>query len=343
MLQLRYTKAIVTAVTLLSMVAAVIIDHRWLSPVLYVLAYLCGSIFGLQAGFKSLRQRRINIDLLMMIAALGAALVGEYFEGALLLFLFSLSNLLQDFALEKTRDAIKKLMSMRPDTAEVFREGAYHIVPVEEVYRDDRIRVRPGGRISLDGIVVEGASAVNESAITGESLPAPKQIGDKVLAGTLNINGRLTIAVSRLAADSTLANVIRMVEKAREQKAQTASFLDAAEQHYAKAVILLTAVAIVLPAVAGTFLSDGIVSSHDLYGSGLALCADHRHSHHYLVGHRCRCPARGVVQRRALSGAGCRHSSGGLRQNRYPHFWQSATMPHRDGSAGMVPGHRNSQ
>ena len=247
-----------TAVTLVAMMAGLILQN-WLGGEgvgawawgAYAIAYGAGGYFGVQAGWASLREWRIDVDLLMILAAVGAALVGAPFEGALLLFLFSLSNVLQDYALGRTRRAIQSLMALRPLTARVRRGTAVNELPLEDITIGDILLIRPGEQIGLDGVVVAGQSSVNQAAITGESIPVTKQVGDGVLAGSLNERGALEVKVGRLAADSTLARLIKLVEEAQSQQAPTERFIDKAEQYYAAGVILMTILAIIIPPLLG--------------------------------------------------------------------------------------------
>lgn len=239
---------IVTFVAMMGGLAAEWLDApRFLPISLYVIAYITGGYYGLQAGLASLRELTIDVDLLMVLAALGAALVGAPFEGAMLLFLFSLSNVLQTYAMDRTRNAIRALMALRPAEATVQRDGETATLPIEEIRVGDLMVVKPGERLALDGRIVEGRSSLDQAAITGESIPVAKEPGDAVLAGSINERGGLLVEVTRLAQDSTLARLIKMVEEAQGQKAQTQRFIEKAEQYYALGVILMTAVAIVLP------------------------------------------------------------------------------------------------
>lgn len=218
----------------------------------YAVSYLLGGYFGLRAGLEKLRERTIDVDLLMILAAGGAALIGAPFEGALLLVLFSLSNVLQDYALERTSGAIHALMQLRPTTAEVVRSLAderriTEEMPIEDVTVGELVLVRPGGRIPLDGVVESGASAVDESMMTGESRPVDKSVDCEVLSGSINGSGALTIRVSREAGDSTIARIIAMVQQARENKARTEHFLNRFEAGYTIFVLLGTVVAAVGP------------------------------------------------------------------------------------------------
>ena len=244
-------EAIFTLVTLISMILAWLAETTALAApaavVLYSGAYVFGGWFGLKASLESLRQRTIDVDLLMVLAAVGAAIVGAPFEGAMLLFLFSLSNVLQDYALDRTRNAIRALMKLRPNQALIRRGDQLVTLPIEEIGVGDRFVVRPGDRIPLDGVVLEGESSVDQASITGESMPVTKRAGDALLAGTINQNGSLEARVTKLAQDSTLARLIKLVEEAQSEKAQTQRFLDKAEQYYAMGVIGFTLLAIVVP------------------------------------------------------------------------------------------------
>jgi Cd2+/Zn2+-exporting ATPase len=217
------------------------------SSVFYTVAYISGGFFGLKGGLESLRQRTVDVDLLMVLAALGAAVVGAPFEGALLLFLFSLSNVLQDYAMDRTRNAIRALMKLRPDQALIRRGSDLVTLPVERIVVGDRFVVRPGDRIPLDGVVVEGESTVDQASITGESMPVAKHPGNPVLAGTINKNGSLEARVTKLAKDSTIAKLIQLVEEAHSEKAHTQRFLDKAEQYYALGVIVFTILVAAIP------------------------------------------------------------------------------------------------
>ena len=213
----------------------------------FAIAYVAGGAFGLKGGLEALRQRTLDVDLLMVLAAIGAWIVGSPFEGAMLLFLFSLSNVLQAFALDRTRHAIRALMQLRPAQALVRRGGRNVLLPIEKLILNDRVIVRPGERIPVDGLVVEGTSSVDQASITGESMPVSKQTGSSVMAGTINQSGGLEVRVTKLAKDSTIARLIKMVEDAQSEKARTQRFIDRFEQVYAWVVISFTALLIVLP------------------------------------------------------------------------------------------------
>jgi len=237
-------QAICVGITFAAMFAGLLTSQTqlpaWLPSLFYLIAYVAGGIFGVQASVESLRQRRVDVDLLMVLAALGAAVLGAPFEGAMLLFLFSLSNLLQDYALGRTRSAIQALMKLRPDQA-LLKVGQDAILrPIESLRIGDHILVRPGERVPLDGVVVEGESTVDESTLTGESMPVAKKAGAPVFAGTINQSGSLEVRITKLAHESTIARLIKLVEEAQSEKAPTERFLDKFEQIYAMGVIGLT-------------------------------------------------------------------------------------------------------
>ena len=204
---------------------------------LYLIAFLTGGYYGLLDGIAVLRERRLDVNLLMIFAAVGAAYIGQPAEGAALLFLFSLSNTLQTFAMGRSRKAIEKLLDLRPPVATVRRGSRLVSLPVEKLVLGDTVLVRPGERFPIDGEVTSGASAVDQSTITGESVPVEKAVGNPVFAGTVNGNGALEIQVTRLAQDTTLAKIVQMVEEAQTKKAQTQRMLDQFEQVYALLVL----------------------------------------------------------------------------------------------------------
>jgi len=244
-------EAVCTVITFMGMVSGLIADRMgaptWVATLSYASAYLAGSIFGVKGGLESLRHFTIDIDLLMVLAAAGAWVVGSPFEGAMLLFLFSLSNVLQAFALDRTRHAIRALMKLRPAQALVKQGNRMVLLPVEAIAVGERFVLRPGDRIALDGVVVEGESSVDQASLTGESMPVSKQPGQAVLAGTINQNGSLEVRVTKLAKDSTIAKMIKLVEEAHSEKAKTQRFIDKFEQYYALGVIVATLLLIGVP------------------------------------------------------------------------------------------------
>lgn len=223
----------------------------WIAPLCYLAAYIAGGWEGVQSAWASLKERTVDIDLLMILAALGAAYVGAPLEGGVLLFLFSLSNLLQHGAMDHARKAIHALMKLRPANALTRRDGKLVTLPIDDLIIGDLVIVRPGESIPLDGVIESGESALDESSLTGESMPQNKKSGDPVFAGTINTSGGLEVRVTRLARDSAIARLIQMVEHAQSEKAKTQRFLDHAEQYYAAGVILFVLGLIAIPLVFG--------------------------------------------------------------------------------------------
>lgn len=237
---------------LLCMILAAIFEHTLgrgvLTAALYTGAYVFGGQYGVRSAIESLKERTLDVDLLMVLAALGAAVVGAPFEGALLLFLFSFSNVLQRHALDRTQRAIESLLTLRPDKA--LRKtpgGTAEEVPIDSLNVGDVVLVRPGELLPVDGVVVEGTGNVDESSLTGESMPVSKAAGSPVFAGTLNQTGGLEVMVSKKSQDSTLAKMVRLVAEAQAEKSKTQRFLEKAEQTYAAGVIAFTALVLVVP------------------------------------------------------------------------------------------------
>jgi Zn2+/Cd2+-exporting ATPase len=219
-----------------------------LSIPFYIISYIGGGYYGLIETYHHLRRFQLNIDFLMIAAAAGAAVLGEWVEGAILLFLFSLSGSLENYALDKSRNAIKSLLKLRPNEGLVrLPDGTEKMVPVEELQPGDHVIVKPGEHIPIDGKVISGQSAVDQSAITGESIPVSKQKGDTVFAATLNEHGVIEIEVTKSAKDTTLARIIDLVESAQKNRAKTQRFLDAFEPKYAVSVVVFVLLLIFIP------------------------------------------------------------------------------------------------
>jgi Cd2+/Zn2+-exporting ATPase len=223
------------------------LGQGWGTNLLYLGAYvLCGQA-GVRSAIASLREKTLDVDVLMVLAALGAGIVGAPFEGALLLFLFSFSNVLQSYALERTRRAIESLLTLRPDTALKKTGDIAELVAVDSLEPGDIVMVRPGELLPVDGLVAEGTSSVDQASLTGESMPVAKSVGAKVFAGTMNQTGALEITVTKKAEDSTLARIVRLVAEAQAEKSGTQRFLENAEKSYAAGVIALTVVVFLVP------------------------------------------------------------------------------------------------
>ncbi|MEX1157472.1 MAG: heavy metal translocating P-type ATPase [Thermomicrobiales bacterium] len=204
---------------------------------LYAAAFVTGGVRAAWTALTSLWRKHIDIDLLMVTAAIGAAIIGNWLEGGILLFLFSLGNTLEHYAMGRTYGAIRALMDLRPEEALVLRDGIEDVVFVEDLELDDTVIVRPGERIPADGEIIRGRSEIDQSAITGESMPVARGNGDGVFAGTMNGRGVLHLRVTRLANESVLAKIIDIVDQAQAEKSATQRFTDRFEGLYAGGVI----------------------------------------------------------------------------------------------------------
>lgn len=246
------------ALTLLAIILSLVAERvglpRALVLALNLAAYLAGGFYGFKSAAQSLTVGKLDVDLLMILAALGAAVIGQWHEGAVLLFLFSLSNVLQDYAIGRSRRAIRRLFANYPAVAKVKRGDQVTQVLISAIRIGDIVLIEPGERIPIDGEVIAGASAINESPITGESIPVDKTAGDHVYAGTLNKQGILDVRALRSAENTTLSRIIKLVEDAQDSMAPTQRFLDRFEQTYAKLIIMGVLLAIILPPALG--LSD---------------------------------------------------------------------------------------
>jgi Cd2+/Zn2+-exporting ATPase len=216
----------------------------------YTLAAVSGGWFALRSSLAALARFRFDVNLLMILAALGAGAIGYVFEAAVLMFLFSLSNTLEVYTMGRTRRALHALLKLRPAHALVVRDGREIEVEAESVQVGERVIVKPGVAIPVDGVVLLGASLVDQSTLTGESVPVEKQVGDKVFAGTLNQQGALEVRTSRAAGDTTLARIVALVREAQEQKSRTEEVAEWVGRYYTVAVILGATLMMLIPPLA---------------------------------------------------------------------------------------------
>ncbi len=217
----------------------------------YLAAYFTGGFDATRHAIRAALKFRFDIDFLMVVAAIGAAILGDWAEGALLLFLFSLGHSLEHFAMDRARNAIRALGKLTPKTARVRRDSREMELPVEELQRGDVVIVRPGERVPIDGKVREGSSSMDESPITGESMPVEKAPGSEVFAGSINGEGALEIEVTRLAKDTTLARVIQLVEEAQTQKSPTQLFTERFERIFVPIILVGVVLLIFAPPLLG--------------------------------------------------------------------------------------------
>jgi Cd2+/Zn2+-exporting ATPase len=222
-----------------------------LSDTLFVLAMIFGGYFPARRMMTALANKSFVMDGLMVVGALGAVLIDAFAEGAAILFLFSLAELLEDYSVERTRDSLKSLVNLKPRMASVKRSGTFVPVNVEMIKVGDIVRVRPGEQVSVDGVVHVGTSSIDQSPITGESLPVQKAVSDEVFAGTVNQDGRIEIEVTKASSDTTLSKIIQLVEAAADRKSKTSRFIDRFARYYTPAVLLMATVVAVVPTLLG--------------------------------------------------------------------------------------------
>jgi Cd2+/Zn2+-exporting ATPase len=247
----RTTELSLTVLTLVLLVMSATAGQLGVPPQLEILldvgVYLAGGWIAVREAVPKLLRGRLDVDFLMIFAAVGAASIGAWHEGGVLLFLFSLSNTLQSYAMDRSRRAIGRLLQERPQHAMVVRDGTEAPVPIEALAIGDLMIIRPGEMLPTDGVIRSGQSELNESSITGESRPADKGPGGIAFAGSLNGTGSLEVEVTRLARDSTLARIVQMVESAQSYKARTQRFLDRAEGVYALAIVIAVTLMVTVP------------------------------------------------------------------------------------------------
>ncbi|MGW0165620.1 heavy metal translocating P-type ATPase [Streptomyces sp. NPDC003343] len=232
----------------------------WAWGPLYALAYAAGGWEPGWAGLQALREKTLDVDLLMIVAALGAAAIGQVMDGALLIVIFATSGALEALATARTADSVRGLLDLAPAKATRFdTDGSEVIVPVEELEVGDIILVRPGERVGADGRVLDGASDVDQATITGEPLPVTKEAGDEVFAGTLNGTGALRVRVERDASDTVIARIVRMVDEASETKAPTQLFIEKVEQRYSLGMVAATLAVFLIPLAVGTGLTHSLL------------------------------------------------------------------------------------
>lgn len=221
-----------------------------LPDLLFVVAAGVGGWNFFPAAVHGARTLRLDMNVLMSVAILGALAIGEYPEAAAIGFLFSVAELLETYSVDRVQRSVESLMELSPDRATVVRDGHEVIVAASEVRRDERVLVRPGEKVPVDGTVLDGGSSVDQSPITGESVPVRKDTGDEVYAGSLNGEGFLRLRADRLAGESTLARIIELIEEAESQKAPSERFVERFTRYYTPGVALLAVLVVALPTLA---------------------------------------------------------------------------------------------
>ncbi|MFB9511257.1 heavy metal translocating P-type ATPase [Streptomyces aurantiacus] len=232
----------------------------WAWGPLYAAAYVAGGWDPAWAGLMALREKTLDVDLLMIVAAIGAASIGQVMDGALLIVIFATSGALEALATARTQDAVRGLLDLAPAVATRLADhGSETTVPTEDLVVGDTVLVRPGERVGADGRVLAGASEVDQATITGEPLPVAKEVGDEVFAGTLNGTGALRVKVERDASDSVIARIVAMVEEASETKAPTQLFIEKVEQRYSVGMVFATLAVFLIPLAFGADLTGSLL------------------------------------------------------------------------------------
>jgi Cd2+/Zn2+-exporting ATPase len=251
----KHGEAITTVLCAVFVGAGWVAHRAGLGAVETALIFLVGYVLGgyrqaIEGTTTLFKDRDLDVDLLMVVAAIGAAAIGYWFDGALLIFIFALSGTLEGYASARTKRDIEALIALHPEDALVVREGREQRVPAASLAVDELLIVKPGERIAADGIIAEGTSAVNQASITGESIPADKCAGNEVFAGTINGHGALRVTVTRPAADTILARMIQLVQQAQERRPPAQLFIERFEHGYAKVVVVGAIAVVALPSLA---------------------------------------------------------------------------------------------
>jgi Zn2+/Cd2+-exporting ATPase len=235
---------------LLTVVAYLLVQNGFAYSVfVYLLAFVIGGYVKSKEGLEELwYKREIGVDLLMIIAAIGAAIIGYWLEGALLIFIFSLSGALETYTMQRSQRDLSRLLTLQPETAiTIDKDGVECEVPIAKLRVDDVVIVRPGGRIPVDGMVLKGISEVDQATITGESIPVTKLVEDTVYAGTINGTGSLLLQVTVSNENSLFAKIVKMVDRAREEAPASQLKMERLEKGYAKGILLVTAILLFAP------------------------------------------------------------------------------------------------
>lgn len=218
---------------------------------MFIIAILVGGVGIFKIGFRNLVRFEFDMKTLMTIAIIGAAIIGEWEEAAVVVFLFAVSEALEAYSMDKARQSIRQLMDIAPPTAIIKRAHGEHYheveLPTEDIEIGDILIVKPGQKIAMDGIVISGLSAVNQATITGESIPVNKTVNDEVFAGTLNEEGALEVRVTKRVEDTTIAKIIHLVEEAQAEKAPSQQFVDRFAKYYTPAIMVIAFLVAVIP------------------------------------------------------------------------------------------------
>lgn len=211
------------------------------------LAIVIGGYDLFKVGVRNLTRLEFDMNTLMTIAIIGAAIIGEWAEGAVVVFLFAVSEALEGYSINKARQSIRSLVDMAPNRATIKRNGGVMEVDIEDIFIDDIMLIKPGEKVAMDGEVIRGESSISQAAITGESIPVYKNTGDEIFAGTLNEEGSLEVRVTKRAEDTTIAKIIHLVEEAQAERAPSQQFVDRFAKYYTPAIMVIALLVAIVP------------------------------------------------------------------------------------------------
>ncbi|MGV3489452.1 MAG: heavy metal translocating P-type ATPase, partial [Tuberibacillus sp.] len=218
------------------------------SIALYLIAFVIGGYAKAKEGItETVKNKTLNVELLMFLAAIGSALIGYWWEGGALIFIFALSGALETYSTNKSSKEISSLLDVQPETARVIENGQERMIRVELLSIGDKILVKPGERIPADGVIIKGETTIDESAITGEPIPVSRKMQQEVYAGTMNINGSITIEVTKKVTETLFQKIIHLVQSAQSEKSPSQLFIEKFEDTYVKIVLLAVIVMMFLP------------------------------------------------------------------------------------------------
>lgn len=249
-----------TALFLTGLAAQLSGAPEWLFWALYLACYAVGGWESALDGLRALKGKTLDVDLLMIVAALGAAAIGQIFDGALLIVIFATSGALEAVLTRRTADSIRGLLDLAPETATTIdTSGDERRVDAADLHIDDIVIVRPGERIPGDGMIVDGNSDIDQSSITGESIPVFKSVGDDVFAGTINGTGSIRVRITVGPSETVVARIVAMVERASATKAKKQLFIEKVEQYYSSGVVVATAAVFAIPMLFGSELQSALL------------------------------------------------------------------------------------
>ncbi|WAA11322.1 heavy metal translocating P-type ATPase [Fervidibacillus albus] len=224
------------------------LDYSTASVTFYLSAFIIGGYAKAKEGILStIEDKRLNVEMLMFLAAIGSAIIGYWTEGAILIFIFAVSGALETYTMSKSRKEISSLMVLQPEEACLLKNGKEIIVGVKQLQVGDRILVKPGERVPADGKIVKGLTNIDESAITGESIPVSKGIGEDVFAGTVNGKGAITVEITKPSSETLFQKIIELVQNAESEKSPSQQFIERFEGAYVNTVLIIVAVMMFLP------------------------------------------------------------------------------------------------